>query len=38
MVFGGKWIGGLAVNGARKNNLLSSRIGENTKRVGVLIT
>ena len=23
MVFGGKWIGGLAVNGARRNNPLS---------------
>ena len=30
--FGGKWICGLAVNGARKNNLLSPRISEHTKR------
>ena len=28
VIFGGKWIGGLAVNGARRNNLLSSRISE----------
>ena len=31
-VFGGKWIGVLAVNRARRNNLLSSRISEHTKR------
>ena len=31
-IFGGKWIGGFVVNGARRNNLLSSRISEHTKR------
>ena len=30
--FGGKWICGLAVNGARRNNLLSSRIRVSTLR------
>ena len=32
VVFVGKWIGGLAVNGVRRNNLLSTRISERSKR------
>ena len=31
------WFGGLAVNGARRNNLLSSHISEHTKKEDVLI-
>ena len=30
--FGGKWMGGFVVNGAGRNNILSPRISEHTKR------